>query len=388
MQSELRTSTFARSSIHQARTRRNRKIGLGLLIGLLAGNAIGLIVYRLLPARTPPAAITPLPALDDSESRAHRLAGLDAMEKGDYESAIKSLTAALRAPNASADLPQLLALAQNLLHRESARVEEEPAQSAPPPTPARSGRTEVPALPPPAPPPLLLVTTTPARLTIRVDGETRDMSPARLEVEPGPHVVTILRGDVVLVTRTVEAKAGRVVTVNVDVTDKLAPPVLVAAPTPDAAQAQTPDAGPVAVAAAAVADARTTPPIPSPEPLETRAVPGTKAPSPPKEEAPPPPKERIPASVVRQAMRASARYFKSCYDDELSRRPDLEGRVVLEVEVDEEGKVQRGRIVKSTFENQRVEYCIQRAASRVKFPAERGRPLTAVDFALSFRPED
>lgn len=61
MQSELRTSTFARSSIHQARTRRNRKIGLGLLIGLLAGNAIGLIVYRLLPARTPPAAITPSP---------------------------------------------------------------------------------------------------------------------------------------------------------------------------------------------------------------------------------------------------------------------------------------------------------------------------------------
>lgn len=380
MQSELRTSTFARSSIHQARTRRNRKIGLGLLIGLLAGNAIGFTVYRLLPARTPPAAIAPLPALDDSESRAHRLAGLDAMEKGDYESAIKSLTAALRAPNASADLPQLLALAQNLLHRESARVEEEPAQPAPPPTPARSGRTEEPALPPPAPPPLLLVTTTPARLTIRVDGETRDMSPARLEVEPGPHVVTILRGDVVLVTRTVEAKAGRVVTVNVDVTDKLAPPVLVAAPTPDAAQAPTPDAGRVAVTAAAVTDARTTPPIPNPEPLEARAVPDRKA--------PPPPEERIPASVVRQAMRASARYFKSCYDDELSRRPDLEGRVVLEVEVDEEGKVQRGRIVKSTFENQRVEYCIQRAASRVKFPAERGRPLTAVDFALSFRPED
>lgn len=100
-------------------------------------------------------------------------------------------------------------------------------RSAPPSRPNRRSerRRARPSPPPPATPEpaVILVTTKPARLVVRVDGEVRDMSPARLEVAPGRHRVEVFDGDRPLLSEMVIVRSGDVELINR--TFERAPPV-------------------------------------------------------------------------------------------------------------------------------------------------------------------
>lgn len=104
--------------------RRSRKaIALAIGISFLGLNAIAALIVRSMRAEPapPPAPVVSAPAQTPDPAREHRLAGLDAMDRGDYEAAVRSLTDAVRAGDDSPELLRLLGIAQEL-RRERAIV--------------------------------------------------------------------------------------------------------------------------------------------------------------------------------------------------------------------------------------------------------------------------
>lgn len=228
--------------------------------------------------------------------RALRVAGLDALEHGDYPNAVATFTDAIT-KGGTGDLPELLRIAKDLEERKRERNDGKVAAIAKPPDqgeqpaedeeeppeeveekdqggdkqPRRSSRRSRPRRSTPTPPPpavesepeppapgLILVTSTPSGLVVAVDGEEHDLTPARVTMPPGSHRVTISKGTTVLHTETVEVTSNRVVTVDADLEEKLRPeppppPPVVAAvepaplpppPTPEPERAPEPDPAP------------------------------------------------------------------------------------------------------------------------------------------------
>ena len=199
-----------------------------ILIGILAGNAIGLALYLSFDKPKP---ASPETADVDTTSLSYRSKGLDAIEHGDHEAAIKAFSAGLRTPNPAPDLPQLLSIAQNMRQKALERTEAEAAAAADVTTTDKSAsgqaaeRTAEPSPPPQPQPALLLVTSQPDQLPVEVDGTVRELSPARIEVKPGRHKVALLRGRERIYEKTVRVKAGDVKLVDADLTDVFLPKV-------------------------------------------------------------------------------------------------------------------------------------------------------------------
>lgn len=100
---------------------RSRKaIYLALAIGFLGVNGIAALVVRSTREREPeaPPPVASVPVAPDP-AREHRLAGLDAMDRGDYPAAVHSLTDAVRAGDDSPELLRLLGIAQDLRRERS-----------------------------------------------------------------------------------------------------------------------------------------------------------------------------------------------------------------------------------------------------------------------------
>ncbi len=394
----------------------SHRIWAGILLGIVAGNAIGLGSYMMLTAEQPEAAETPTagPLLVDPASKSHRLAGLDAIEQGDYESAIREFSAGLRVPNPAPDLTQLLSIAQNMREKElarqiaaaEARAEEEAVPPEPPPEtlpePTEVQREERPAL--------LLITTRPDKLAIEIDGELRDMSPARIEVDPGKHRIVFRQGKEKLETRTVTVEAGKATLIDIDVTEKLEPPEAVAAaavrtvpngpgtqdtddfvddlaePDDAAAGRDNPDRlgfpYPTTPPAAPAGRADLTPPEPRAA-LPTARVDAGVVTTPTRNQSDEP---AISAAAVRAAAARAQPKFQACYDRVRRRRPRLSGRVMMTVYVDGQGEVETARIAKTTIRSASMKDCLSRAARRMDFPRPVGGGPTSVSFNLRFEP--
>lgn len=275
-------------------------VGAFILVNILGG--ITYFATRKPAAAEPaPAATTAQPAengISNEMVRALRVAGLDALEHGDYQKAVATFTEAITKGGAG-DLPELLRIAKDLEERKKERgpegkiaaavvekppeepAEEEPEEveekdsgdskssrrssrrSRPKPRPApASTPAPEPSEPEPPAPGLILVTSTPSGLVVAVDGEEHDLTPARVTVPPGPHRVTISKGTQVLHTQTVEVSSNRVSTVDADLEEKLRPP-----PAPVVAAAEP-----------------ATPPPPPPPPVKETPPPPVKATPPPKAE--------------------------------------------------------------------------------------------------------
>lgn len=203
------------------------------------------------------------PAADGALARARRVAGLAALEQGDYARAVKELTNAARLGGAGSDVPELLKIAKELedraakQKREAAAAAEAPkpvvvAKAKPAPEPRRrSAAPKRRSEPAPAPeaeeeveeekPGLLLVTSQPAGFVVEINGRRVDLTPARAELPAGMHRVVLIRGTKEVHARFVEVEPGQVASVDVDLTEELAPPA--PAPTPVAAAAPATVAG-------------------------------------------------------------------------------------------------------------------------------------------------
>ncbi len=244
-------------------------------IAVVTGNLVAYAGYRVVQKVRPsiPTAATPAEpssargGRDQGLARARRVAGLAALEEGDYPAAAADFADALQ-QGAGGDVPELLRIAKDLEDRHRARPTRDVPSSAmnheappaavaptvvaearskqaspasgaearsraaaqaksfahpkkPTPNPRPAARSE--ALEPPAPS-LLLVTSTPSGILVEVDGKRMDFTPARLKVSPGAHTVVLMQGDQRLYERRVEVQEEGMIAVDADLTERLRPP--------------------------------------------------------------------------------------------------------------------------------------------------------------------
>ena len=118
--------TFTATSRPRRRSRAAR-IWIGILVGVVAGNALAAGTYLAMSGIANDGSTEPAPAKGASAPRpgalstAHRIAGLEAMDRGEYDVAVTEFMRALRDPNPSPDLPQLLSIAQELKDQSAKR---------------------------------------------------------------------------------------------------------------------------------------------------------------------------------------------------------------------------------------------------------------------------
>lgn len=280
-----------------------------VLIVLALGVVLGVLVLKRttrgpVPSATPIAPAEAMPSRPASEDKAlvrvQRAGAVTAIEKGDYGSAIATLSAIVKSGNGLGDEVELLKVAKELeekYHPESA------AKSAakPPPTPSASAPSPVqaPAPTPPAPAPaptraparrpaarptkpaperaepvtgLLLVTSVPSGLLVELDGKRADNTPLRRRLEVGPHEVTVLSPSGQTFRKIVTVEEDGIATVDADLGEPAPAPTLVPPPTTTAPEPR-PAAQPVPAPAPPPEAPRAAPPsTPTPAPVPSPAA--------------------------------------------------------------------------------------------------------------------
>lgn len=222
-----------------------------VLIVLALGVVLGVVIVKR-ATRTPaaPKAAASLevpapraPSDDRALVRVQRAGAVTAIERGDYEGAIATLSAIIKAGNGMGDEVELLKVAKELEEKYRASAEKptpaKPAPSKPvptpaPPAPARPTPAKKPARPVAKPTPtferaepvtgLLLVTSVPSGLMVELDGKRADNTPLRRRLEVGTHEVTVFRTDGQAFRRTVTVEEDGIATVDADVGEPPPPP--------------------------------------------------------------------------------------------------------------------------------------------------------------------
>jgi len=242
----------------------------------LSVNLVAALAYRSYRngqgPKAPPAPVEAAakpPREDMALLRAHRAMAVDAIETGDYDAAVKTLTEIVRSGHGVGDEPELLRIAKDLQEKHAARAEareearaQEPVAVAaketkpepekkpdPPPAkkpepkhsskpskpPAREERKVASAKPVPVIPDRepdngqVLVMSVPSSLSAEVDGQPAGNTPTRYSTSPGVHTVTLYKGTQKVAERTVTVSENAVATVDFDVRDQLQSPAATAA---------------------------------------------------------------------------------------------------------------------------------------------------------------
>ena len=89
---------------------------------------------------------------------------------------------------------------------------------------------------------------------------------------------------------------------------------------------------------------------------------------------------------IRRVVRSHINEVKRCYEQGLTRRPDLEGRVVVKFTIGNTGTVLSATIHETTFSDRPVEQCIVSAALRWVFPKPTGEGTVVISYPFLFKP--
>lgn len=238
-----------------------------VVVATVVGNSVAYMVVKGRGGNTPePEVSLAAPAVVSAEAaaapgdegrepagnalvRAHRAAGLAALEDGDPATAEAEFLQALKLGGAdgSGDVSELLRIATSMRERMEARAalqrsaSREEAEARQDRTNSASSRrrsgapTSAPTAREPrsageassgdgseAPSGLLLVTSTPSGLLVKVNGRKVDLTPARVRLPVGAHEVSLLRGDVQVLSQTAYVRKDEVTSVDADLAGLLA----------------------------------------------------------------------------------------------------------------------------------------------------------------------
>lgn len=86
---------------------------------------------------------------------------------------------------------------------------------------------------------------------------------------------------------------------------------------------------------------------------------------------------------IDKVVKSRASHYKACYSKELERKPDLAGKVVVNLSISAEGAVTEVKIDpdRSTLLDEDVSSCLRRQFSKLRFPAKGG---ATVNYPLLF----
>lgn len=96
----------------------------------------------------------------------------------------------------------------------------------------------------------------------------------------------------------------------------------------------------------------------------------------------------IDKAEIRRVVMAHAGEVKRCYEQGLTRRPDLEGRVALKFTIGKTGIVAAVTVTETTLNDRQTEQCIMRAASKWVFPKPTGDGLVTVSYPFILKSAD
>jgi hypothetical protein len=92
------------------------------------------------------------------------------------------------------------------------------------------------------------------------------------------------------------------------------------------------------------------------------------------------------SDIVRRVVRAHINEVRACYNQGLTRDPELEGRVEVAFTIGSTGNVVTSTLGDSTLGDRRVGDCIARSSKRWRFPKPRGGGLVQVRYPFALSP--
>lgn len=90
--------------------------------------------------------------------------------------------------------------------------------------------------------------------------------------------------------------------------------------------------------------------------------------------------------IIQRVVREHRREIRACYEAELQRNPNLEGRVSIEWVISPDGAVASSRIENTTLNSSAVEQCVAQRILRWRFPEPRGGGIVRVTYPFIFSP--
>jgi len=90
--------------------------------------------------------------------------------------------------------------------------------------------------------------------------------------------------------------------------------------------------------------------------------------------------------IIRRTIRRHINEIKFCYEEELTRRPNLAGRILVQFAISGSGQVISSVLQSSTIGNARLENCAVQAVRRWPFPQPRGGGLVMVTYPFVLTP--
>jgi TonB family protein len=98
------------------------------------------------------------------------------------------------------------------------------------------------------------------------------------------------------------------------------------------------------------------------------------------------PENGLSRASIDDAIRTRLSGFRACYQHSLANNPDLEGRVVLEIEIDPEGRVSWVEVANSTLQHAETESCLTEHMAGLAFEPPRGGGTVTVTYPFAFAP--
>lgn len=128
--------------LRSQRRRRDFATSVGIALGTIAANALAYFLYHSIDTSQPQLqqveAARQNNGNDGTVARAYRLAGLQAMARGDYEVAIIELKSALKQQNAPDDVQRLIGIANRLLSESRQESGRQKVATTPVPAPFKA----------------------------------------------------------------------------------------------------------------------------------------------------------------------------------------------------------------------------------------------------------
>lgn len=90
--------------------------------------------------------------------------------------------------------------------------------------------------------------------------------------------------------------------------------------------------------------------------------------------------------IIRRIINQHRSRFKYCYERELIKNPNLEGKIHVWFRIEATGRVYQSKISQTTMNNDRVEECLAQRVKLLRFPSPKGGGVVDVNYPFIFRP--
>ncbi len=87
---------------------------------------------------------------------------------------------------------------------------------------------------------------------------------------------------------------------------------------------------------------------------------------------------------VARVMRRNRARFKFCYERQLNRHPNLQGKLSIRFTIAPDGRVAKVALQESTLHNGDAEGCVQNVVGSLRFPKPRGGGVVVVSYPFLF----